>query len=246
MQAAKERSEELLYHILPRNIVNSLDQGEKDISFFVPSATVIFINIVKFSEHSQAHSPMKIMGNLSTIFFRFDSICEKFDTITKIKLIGDIYMAAGGIFNEEGNFSLHAQQVVQFGLECIAALEELNQILNANLQVRVGVNTGPLIAGVLGIDKPTFDIIGDAINVASRLQSTDIPGNVQISEITYELIKEMKWNIEERDEIVLKGKGKQKAYLVNNIPNLSSSNLTLSFSNLTASISTSNIHSHHQ
>jgi class 3 adenylate cyclase len=135
--------------------------------------------------------------------------------ITKIKLIGDIYMAAGGLFHPNEEPQKHASQIVQFGLECIQAVEEVNDLLNIHLQVRVGVNSdGPLIAGVLGTDKPVFDIIGDTINVAARLQSTGIPGNVQISETTYDLLKEMEFIIEYRGEVALKGKGNRKAYLV--------------------------------
>jgi class 3 adenylate cyclase len=135
--------------------------------------------------------------------------------MTSIKLIGDIYMAAGGIFNPTVESSQHAQQVIQFGLDCIQAIEDFNQANDTQLQIRVGVNTdGPLIAGVLGTEKPVFDIIGDTINVATRLQSTDIPGHVQISENTQSLISKMNFLIEPRGEIELKGKGRQKTFLV--------------------------------
>ena len=108
---------------------------------------------------------------------------------------------------------LYLGNLVQYLLD---AIDELNEQLNANLMVRIGVNSGgPIIAGVLGTEKPLFDIIGDTINVASRLQSTDIPGNVQISKGTYELIAaEDRFNIEERGEIYLKGKGNQTTYFV--------------------------------
>jgi class 3 adenylate cyclase len=105
-------------------------------------------------------NPSEIMQALSIIFANFDFICEKYELITQIKLIGDTYMAAWGIFHQDVDPVSHASQVV-----------------------RVGVNTdGPLIAGVLGTDKPIFDIIGDPINVSARLQSTGIPNQIQISE----------------------------------------------------------------
>ena len=155
------------------------------------------------------------MENLSTIFARFDTICSNFPLITKIKLIGDVYMAAAGLFTQDEPPSNHASQIVQFGLDVLTALEDVNATLDSSLQVRIGVNTdGPLIAGVLGTDKPLFDIIGDPINVAARLQSTCIPGTVQISHTTYEVIREMNFNIEQRGEIYLKGKGKKMAYIV--------------------------------
>ncbi|OHT00099.1 Adenylate and Guanylate cyclase catalytic domain containing protein [Tritrichomonas foetus] len=214
-EEAKAQSEKLLFQILPRDIVNRLNAGETDISFVVPSASIIFIDIVKFSDYSSTLTPTQIMENLSTIFARFDVLCAKYPLITKIKLIGDVYMAAAGLFTPDENPTNHASQVVQFGLDVLTALEEINTQLDSSLQVRIGVNTdGPLIAGVLGTDKPLFDIIGDPINVAARLQSTCIPGTVQISQTCYDAIHDMNFNIEQRGEIVLKGKGKKMAYIV--------------------------------
>ena len=224
---AKEQSEKLLYQILPRDIVSRLNSGETDITFVVPSASIIFIDIVRFSEYSASLSPSQIMENLSTIFAAFDKACSMFNLITKIKLIGDVYMAAAGLFTPDEPVSSHAIQTVNFGLDAIASLEESNILLESSLQVRVGVNTdGPLIAGVLGTDKPVFDIIGDPINVASRLQSTCIPGSVQISQSTYEAIQGQPFSIEARGEINLKGKGKRKAYIVKSvqIPSILSNN----------------------
>jgi len=212
---AKAQSEKLLYQILPRDIVTRIHSGENEISFVVPIATVIFIDIVRFSDYASTLTPSKIMENLSTIFASYDSLCTKYPLITKIKLIGDVYMAAGGLFCKDDNPSLHAQQVVHFGLDVLSAFDDINTQLDSSLQVRIGINTdGPLIGGVLGTDKPVFDIIGDPINVASRLQSTGIPNTVQISQGTYDLIQNMNFNIESRGEIELKGKGKKNAYIV--------------------------------
>ena len=214
-QQAKKKSEDLLYQILPRDIVVRLNEGEKDISFSVPSATVMFIDIVKFSEYSALLSPQEIMGNLSIIFSSFDNLLTKYPLLTKIKLIGDVYMCAGGLFNPNSPPAQHAEQMTRFAIEAIQQLEEINVKLNANLNVRIGINTGgPLIAGVLGTDKPVFDIIGDTINVASRLQSTSIAGKIQITHATYELIQNFEFEIETRGEVFLKGKGKTQTYLV--------------------------------
>jgi len=214
-EEAKKQSESLLFQILPRDIVVRLNQGEKDISFVVHSASIMFIDIVKFSEYSAALTPQEIMGNLSMLFSAFDEALAKYNLLTKIKLIGDVYMCAAGLFTPNEPPSHHAEQIIKFGLDALLQLEEINIKLNANLNVRIGVNTGgPLIAGVLGTDKPVFDIIGDPINVASRLQSTDVPGRIQISQDTYDLISTMDFSIEPRGEIFLKGKGKSQAYLV--------------------------------
>jgi len=216
VEKAKMDSENLLYQILPRDIVIKLNQGERDISFTIPSASVMFIDIQKFSDYASTLTPEEIMCNLSLIFDSFDSLLTKYPLITKIKLIGDVYMCASGLFAPDVPPQQHAEQIVKFGLDALAELEEINIKLNTNLAVRIGVNSGgPLIGGVLGTDKPVFDIIGDTINVAARLQSTDIPGKIQIPTSTFELIQGMEFMIEQRGEVMLKGKGKTMTYLVN-------------------------------
>jgi class 3 adenylate cyclase len=135
--------------------------------------------------------------------------------VTKIKLIGDVYMCGAGLFSRDSDPVTHAEQMTRFALDCLQALEEVNVKLDTNLTVRIGINTGgPIIAGVLGSDKPVFDIIGDPINIAARLQSTSLPNRVQISEDTYELLKGLDFMIEPRGEVFLKGKGKRPAYIV--------------------------------
>ena len=222
VEQAKASSEKLLFQILPRDIVVKLNSGEKDISFTVPSASIIFIDIVKFSEYTASLSPQEIMGNLSLVFATFDSLILKYQQMMKIKLIGDVYMAAGGIFApQDQDPKLHAEEVVRFGIDCQHELEEVNIKLNASLSVRIGINTGgPIIAGVLGTDRPVFDIIGDPINIASRLQSTDIPGRVQISQATKDCINDLDFQIDVRGEVYLKGKGNSMTYFVEKTNNL--------------------------
>ncbi|OHT00793.1 Adenylate and Guanylate cyclase catalytic domain containing protein [Tritrichomonas foetus] len=212
---AKKQSEQLLLQILPKDIIMRLNRGDQDISFTVPSSTICFIDIEKFSNYSASLSASEIMQNLGLVFTAYDKLLYKYDLLIKIKLIGDDYMCAAGLFNLDVEPCQHAIQVVSFALECLDAIEELNEQLNASLQVRIGINSGgPLIAGVLGTDKPLFDIIGDPINVAARLQSTDIPGLAQISQACYDLVAKESFRIEQRGEVELKGKGKQMTYLV--------------------------------
>ena len=214
-EEAKAKSENLLCHILPQNIIMKLNSGEKDICFTVPNATIIFIDVVKFSEFTRNLQPTEIMGTLSHLFLSFDKLLPSFPLITKIKLIGDIYMAAAGLFSEGANPKDHANQTIQFGLNALAAIDDVNVKLNSNLQIRIGVNSGgPVIAGVLGTDKPVFDIIGDPINVAARLQTTDIPGQIQIPQSTYDLLEPGQYNVTQRGEVFLKGKGQVMTYLV--------------------------------
>jgi PAS domain S-box-containing protein len=214
-EVAKAQSEKLLYEILPRDIVNRINQQEKDITFVVKSATLMFIDIQKFSQYAANLTPQEIMGNLSLIFGGFDSLLPKYPLITKIKLIGDVYMCGAGLFNPDDEPEKHAEQMIRFALEALRVLEETNVKLGANLSVRIGINTGgPIIAGVLGTDKPVFDIIGDPINIAARLQSTCVPGRVQISEDTFSLVRGHGFMIEPRGDVFLKGKGNRPAYLI--------------------------------
>jgi len=215
VEKAKAHAEQLLYQILPRDIVNRINSKEKDISFTVNSATVIFIDVVKFSEFTASLSAKEILNTLGTIFKTYDSSMIKYKTIIKIKVIGDTYMGAAGLFTPNQPPRIHATEMVSFALEAVGSLDEINRQFNSNLQVRVGINSGgPLIAGVLGTDKPLFDIIGDPINVAARLQSTSLNNHIQISQGTYELIKDSGFNIQERGQVQLKGKGLQMAYFV--------------------------------
>jgi guanylate cyclase len=218
-EQAKQQSEKLLFQILPRDIVTRLSAEEKDISFSIESATVGFIDIVKFSEYAANLTPQEIMGNLSEIFAGFDEACSRYSLLLKIKLIGDVYMCASGLFAPDVSPTVHAEQMVRFALEALQVIDSVNEKLGAFLSVRIGINSGgPILAGVLGIDRPTFDIIGDPINVAARLQSTDVPGKIQISESTQELVSGFDFPIEFRGDIELKGKGKQKTYLIDPQP----------------------------
>ncbi|EAY05921.1 Adenylate and Guanylate cyclase catalytic domain containing protein [Trichomonas vaginalis G3] len=140
----------------------------------------------------------------------------EYPSITKFKLIGDVYMAAAGLFQDpEDTSNKHAEDAVKVCIAVQRSLEDINTRLNSSLEVRIGINSGgPLIGGVLGTDKPTFDIIGDPINIAARLQSTDIPGRIHISEKTKELIQELDFEIETRGPVFLKGKGQMMTYFV--------------------------------
>lgn len=215
VEEAKAKSENLLYHILPQFVVMKLNSGERDICFTVPNATIIFIDVVKFSTITKSLTPPEIMRTLSHLFLSFDKLLPTYPLITKIKLIGDIYMGAAGLFTEGANPEEHANQTIRFALNSLSAIDDTNVKLNSNIQVRIGVNSGgPIIAGVLGTDKPVFDIIGDPINVAARLQTTDIPGQIQIPQSTYDLLAKGEYNVEQRGEVFLKGKGQVMTYLI--------------------------------
>jgi class 3 adenylate cyclase len=211
---AKARSEQLLFEILPRGIVQRLTQGETDISFVVQSATLMFVDIQKFSDYAQSLTPQATMSNLSRIFQGYDSYIKAYPLVMKMKLVGDVYMVAAGLFDPEAEPVEHAEQMVRFAHDCLGVIEDTNSALDISLAIRIGINSGgPLVAGVLGTDKPLFDILGDTINVAARLQSTDLAGNVQVSESTYQLTQACEgFTFESRGMVQLKGKGPRPAY----------------------------------
>lgn len=215
LELAKKQSQDLLEQIMPPKVLAMLKEGKSEISFAVPSASVIFVDIVNFSAFSRDLSPQQTMGTLSTLFGAFDVWIQKFPLMTKIKLIGDTYMAACGLFAVDDEPKNHAVQCINFALRVFSILDDTNIKLNMNLMIRIGVNSdGPIIAGVLGTENRVFDIIGDTINVASRLEHKAEPGHVMMSEKTYELVKDAGFHIVPKGEMFLKGKGNMPAYSI--------------------------------
>jgi class 3 adenylate cyclase len=201
------KSEQLLLMILPPIIVQKLQSGEKGICFAVKSASIMFVDIVSFTPWCGSHTADYVMRFLNRMFLEFDRIVKLYDRLTKIKCIGDCYMCSGGVFDTEDDPAGHTKQMVSFGIDIINALRLLNIELHETLRMRVGVNTGgPIVAGVLGIDKPTFDILGPAICLASKMEQRGVPMNVHIPEHSYELIKNDNFQFKEKGEVEVKGK----------------------------------------
>jgi len=210
----KAKSDMLLSSILPSILVPRVLANEKNIAFSVQSATVVFIDIVGFTPWCSSNSVTKVMNVLNTIFRDFDSMLATHPTMTKIKCIGDCYMAAGGIFSESTQPSKHSKDVVDFGIEAINAIKSINERLGENIQIRVGINTGgPIVAGVLGVSKPTFEILGPTINTSQQMEHTGVPMQIHISRSVYELIYGGNYKIKERGQTAIKG-GSVLTYLV--------------------------------
>lgn len=222
MQAEKEKkkSESLLNQILPPSIVLKIANGEKNISLTIPIATIMFADIVQFSRFSYSLSPQSILGMLSEVFDNFDKHIVKYSSLTKIKIIGDIYMCAAGLFDYETvKTEESANQVIRFGFDTLGVITDLNLKHNLDLSIRIGVNTGgPIIAGVLGTDKRVFDIIGDAINVAARLQTTSKHNQIHVSKDTMKYIVRYGYVCSKRRNTMLKGKGKTETFQVFDFP----------------------------
>jgi len=210
----RTKSDKLLASILPITLVKRVQAGEKNISFAVQSVSIVFIDIVSFTPWCGSLPAATVMSTLNSLFKRFDALVAMYPTMTKIKCIGDCYMAAGGVFSEISQPAKHAKEIVSFGLDAIDAVQEMNKELNQNLEIRIGVNTGgPVVAGVLGIGKPTFEILGPSINMAQQMEHSGVPMKVHISRAVYELIYGDIFDIKERGAIEIKG-GNVITYLV--------------------------------
>jgi class 3 adenylate cyclase len=197
----RAKSDQMLRSILPPALVPRVQAGEKNISFSVMSATVAFMDIVNFTPWCSSSTAEKVMTTLNALFKKFDSNCARQPTMTRIKCIGDCYVAAGGVFCELNQPTEHAKQVVQFGLDSLYSVQELNREMGERLQIRVGINTGgPVVAGVLGGGnaKPTFEIIGPSINMAQQMEHHGVPMQVHISRFVYELIYGDQFFVKER------------------------------------------------
>jgi adenylate cyclase len=213
----RRKSEDLLQNILPHPIAVRLKQKKEIIAERISSATVAFADIVGFTALSGRESPENIVNFLNIIFSEFDRLTQKYD-LEKIKTIGDSYMFSGGLLSHEDD---HASVVIEMALDMIDYIhsKEVQELYNIN--IRVGIGTGTVVAGVIGQSKYSYDLWGDAVNVASRMESLGIPGKIQIATSTLYSIQyqdNSSFNIEERGFIDVKGKGKMKTFIVSRKP----------------------------
>ena len=209
LEIEKEKSERLLLNILPKAIAERLKLGERTIANGHPTVTVMFADLVGFTALSRRTPPGDLVGILNGIFTTFDLIVEK-QGLEKIKTIGDSYMLAGGIPIHRDD---HAQAVADVSMEMIAALERLNAANGTELKMRIGINTGPIVAGVIGKRKFTYDLWGDTVNLASRMESSGMAGVIHVSESTYHALKN-DFVLEERGLTHCKGIGEVTTYFL--------------------------------
>ena len=214
LQAEQEKSEQLLLNILPMPIANRLKQQEQTIADDFPSTTVLFADIVGFTELSGEISPIELVEILNVIFSEFDYLAEK-HSLEKIKTIGDAYMVVGGLPTPN---LLHAEAIARMALDMLETINQFARETGKDFQIRIGINTGPVIAGVIGTKKYIYDLWGDTVNIASRMESQGLPGKIQVTAAAYDLLKDS-FNLESRGLIDVKGKGKMECYLLIGIRN---------------------------
>jgi len=215
IEKEKNRSDNLLLNILPEETAYELKQSGKVQAKRFDSVTVLFTDFEGFTHYAEKLSPEKLVESVDFYFSKFDAIMEKYD-LEKIKTVGDSYMCAGGLpFPTED----HAYKMVLAAFEIAEFVNESKKQQTPDqtrFEIRIGISTGPLVAGVVGIKKFAYDIWGDTVNIASRMETNSEPGKVNISEYTYQLIKDS-FDCEYRGEIEVKNRGMMKMYFVNDI-----------------------------
>ena len=208
LEQERNKSEQLLHNIMPKAIADRLKTTNETISIDNPEISVLFADIVNFTVMSEKLSAEKIVGLLDEMFSKFDDLTEKFG-IEKIKTIGDAYMVVTGLTSEEKE---HAAILFEFGKELIKIASSYSDHKGEPITLRVGINSGPAVSGVIGKSKFSFDIWGDTINTAARLESYGSPGRIHMSTKTFKLInKKIK---HEKRNIEIKGKGFIESILI--------------------------------
>lgn len=215
LEKEKDRSDNLLLNILPAETAEELkEKGEAEAKYY-ESATILFTDFIGFTTISATMTPGELVKNLHECFKMFDIIITRHG-LEKIKTIGDAYMAAGGLPKMNNT---HPYDVANAALEIRAYMEKFKATRieqgRPYFEIRIGIHTGPVVSGIVGIKKFAYDIWGDTVNVAARMESNSEAGKINISEHTYELLKE-KFNCSYRGEIEAKNRGKLKMYFLEN------------------------------
>nr|XP_010980728.2 guanylate cyclase soluble subunit beta-2-like [Camelus dromedarius] len=214
----KKKTEILLYAMLPEHVANQLEEGRKVAAGEFKTCTILFSNVVTFTNICAACEPIQIANMLNSMYSKFDRLAS-FHKVYKVETIGDAYMVVGGVPVPIGS---HAQRVANFALGMrISTKEVMNPVTGEPIQIRVGIHTGPVLAGVVGDKMPRYCLFGDTVNTASRMESHGLPNKVHLSPTAYRALENQGFEIIERGEIDVKGKGKMTTYFL--IQNLNAS-----------------------
>jgi class 3 adenylate cyclase len=207
IQRAHEQVEGLLLNTLPASIIERLKGDQGAIADRHDEATVLFTDICGFTELSSQVPPDELVEFLNELFSKLDALCERHG-LEKIKTIGDAYMVAGGLPEHRDD---HAQAVARMALDMREAVSGMTTPLGVPLAMRIGIHTGPVVAGVIGRRKLNYDLWGDTVNTSARMESHAEPGMIQVTEATHERLKD-EFELRPRGSIAVKGKGRMRTY----------------------------------
>ncbi|MCS6815543.1 MAG: adenylate/guanylate cyclase domain-containing protein, partial [Cyanobacteria bacterium] len=210
LQLEQQKSERLLLNILPEQIAHQLkDQEQPSIAEHYSEVSVLFADIVGFTALSARMSPADVVQLLNQLFSVFDQLVDRYG-LEKIKTIGDAYMVVGGLPTPRAD---HAEAVADMALAMQSSLSQVDKICGYHLSLRIGMHSGPVIAGVIGRRKFMYDLWGDTVNTASRMESYGVPDRIQVTEAVYRRLR-YGYDFQERGEIEIKGKGSMKTYFL--------------------------------
>ena len=209
LRIEREKSERLLLNILPRAIAELLKEKERTIAENYEAATVLFADLEGFTAFSAAVSAVKLIYLLNEIFSTFDQLAERHG-LEKIKTIGDCYMVVGGVPTPRPD---HAEAVIDMAQDMLEAMEQFSARHGSPLNIRIGASSGPVVAGIIGIKKFIYDLWGDTVNTASRMESHGVAGRIHVTEATRALLQD-KYDFEVRGPISVKGKGEMTTYFL--------------------------------
>jgi len=206
---AQDRAETLLLNILPRSIADKLKATPQTIADSFTSASILFADVVDFTPLAERIPPVRVVEMLDQLFGHFDSLAERYE-VEKIKTIGDCYMAAAGIPAPRTD---HARTLALMALGMLDAVREQGAMASLGFELRIGINSGPVVAGVIGRKRFLYDLWGDAVNTAGRMQTEGTPGRIQITRATYELLKD-EFVCEPRGFVPVRGKGEMETWFL--------------------------------
>ncbi len=207
LREEQAKAEELLLNILPSSIAEKLKAQTRPIADHFGSASILFADVVDFTPWSERLQPAEVVGHLDRLFTHFDALAERYE-LEKIKTIGDCYMVAAGVPTPRPD---HAHALAHVALDMLDAMRRQEELAALGLELRIGINSGPVIAGVIGRKRFLYDLWGDAVNTASRMESHGTAGRIQITRATYELLAD-EFECEPRGTISVKGKGEVEAW----------------------------------